>query len=110
MQSIITKYIGPGASRGARVKATSASGKSLTVPYTYESEDGDHDRAATALASKLGWSGTLVRGGTKDGYVYVFANDHRVEIRAANAAGGRRRATAHRAGGKRTARRNLCGC
>ena len=102
MQSIVTKRLSPTDTSGARVKATAANGASVIVPYSYEGDGVADDRAAVKLAAKLGWTGTLVRGSTKDGYAYVFANDHHVTI-GANAAGGRR--TAHRAGGKRPAKR-----
>ncbi len=72
MQAITTKFIGPTNSRGARIKATSGGGHTLTVPYTYEDGHRSHAQAALQLARKLGWEGTLIEGGTKEGMVFVF--------------------------------------
>lgn len=72
MQSITTKFIGPSNTRGSRIKATTAGGSTLTIPYCHESGHGSHSKAAIALARKLGWTGTLVEGCTKDGRVFVF--------------------------------------
>ncbi len=72
-QAIITTYLGPTNSHGSRIKATSGSGKSITVPFDYDGSATDsHERAAYALADKLGWAGTLRGGGTKNGYCWVF--------------------------------------
>ena len=73
MQTITTKFIGPSNTRGARVKATTASGKSLTVPYDHAIGDESHSVAALTLARKLGWSGSLVGGDTRVGKVFVFS-------------------------------------
>lgn len=73
MQAITTKYIGPRAKRGSRIKATSASGQSVTLTYepALRSEE-NHRRVAQALATKLGWHGVWVEGGlNNDGNVYV---------------------------------------
>lgn len=72
MQSITTKFIGPTNHRGARVKATSGGGHTLTVPYSHEDGHRSHAQAALKLARRLGWDGTLIEGGTKDGMVFVF--------------------------------------
>ena len=74
MKAIWTKYLGPTNVRGSRVKA-SAEGVSVTVPYASElNAERAHDEAALALVRKMGWPGTLVRGGRPDmrGYVYVI--------------------------------------
>lgn len=108
MQAVTIKFMGPTNTRGAGYKATSASGKSVSVSKDYElSEAQNAIRAAKALGAKLGWSGEMVLGSTKDGYVAVFASGDRFVLGGANAAGGRR--VAHRAGGKRTTRRNRAG-
>ena len=72
-QSIVTKYLGPTNSRGARIKATIASGaKSYTMPYQYElnSED-NHTAAARELAQRLEWRGDYISGHTATGMVFV---------------------------------------
>lgn len=73
MQTITTKFIGPSNTRGARVKATTASGMSHVVPYDYEMGNKSYAVAALALARKLGWSGSLIEGDTRDGKVFVFS-------------------------------------
>lgn len=74
-QAITTKFIGPTNTRGSRVKATSASGHTLTRPWDYAEEvNANHGRAALALATKLGWHGRWIAGGMGDkagGNVYV---------------------------------------
>jgi hypothetical protein len=75
MQSIFTKYSGATNYRGSRIKATSSSGHSVTVSWDHGlGVDDNHDRAALALAKKLGWHGRMYRGGDKGGKgnVYVF--------------------------------------
>lgn len=58
MQAIETRYFGPTNTRGARIKATTASGISRTVPYDHaENSEGAHWQAAKALAEQLGWAG-----------------------------------------------------
>ena len=49
--AIVTKFIGPTNTRGARVKATLPSGKSVTVSWDHRSED-NHREAAIACAQK----------------------------------------------------------
>ena len=75
MQAIVTKYLGPTNSRGARVKATCQAG-SKTIPWDYALDvAANHDAVAHALARKLGWisqtgaySGELLeRGGMPNG-------------------------------------------
>ena len=73
MQAIETKYLPATNTRGSRIKATSASGLSVTVPYPHELSGMEcHWEAARALVAKLGWgAGEYVAGGTKGGYVFV---------------------------------------
>ena len=80
MQSIATKFIGPSNTRGSRIKATSAGGQTLTIPYCHASGHGSHSKAALQLARKLGWTGTLVEGCTKEGRVFVFSTGEKFEI------------------------------
>ncbi len=74
-QAITTKHLPATNTKPARVKATTASGISLTKSYPI---DGDHEyghkNAALALCQKLGWTGEIVGGATRDGYVFVFVN------------------------------------
>lgn len=89
MQAIATKYIGPTDYKGSRVKATCEAG-SITLHWDDAADSlVNHDRAAVALADKLGWSrdlyGEMVRGeaptSSPHAYVYVFTgknNGHKV--------------------------------
>lgn len=76
MQAIVTKYLAPTNSRGARIKATCHAG-SITVPYNYS--ENPHLDACNALRAKLGWGedthGRMVQGGMPDGTgsCFVFA-------------------------------------
>jgi hypothetical protein len=62
-QAIVTKYIGPTNFRDSRVKATSDAG---TITLSWDDaldSNANHDRAALALASRMGWTGHYVGGG-----------------------------------------------
>lgn len=74
-QTISTKYLNATSSNGARIKATTTSGESLTAAYNYGKEVADaHAEVAQKLKTKLGWKGKMHGGATKDGYVFVFAD------------------------------------
>lgn len=68
MQAIITKYLGPTNSRGARVKAKCQAG-SVTVAWDDALDvDANHYAAVKALVTELGWENmTFVGGGLPDG-------------------------------------------
>ena len=78
MASIVTRYLSATASHGARIKAKSAGGNTLTVNYQYDLSDRDnHMMAACALAKDLGWEGTLIsstlaQGVTDRDYVHIL--------------------------------------
>ena len=77
-QAIVTKYLGPINYRGARIKATTEFGVSLTMPYLYELPPAQcHKVAAVELATKLQWPGVrrMIQGALKGGYVFVFPDD-----------------------------------
>lgn len=72
MQAIETRYFGPGNVRGSRIKATTASGISMTQDLTHETTlEREHYRVAQALADKLKW-GKLIGAETKRGMVFVL--------------------------------------
>lgn len=73
-QAIITKHLKPTGRRQARIKATSASGVSVTVPYGYGESFEEHSAACKALAEKLQWHGEWIGGATADGYAFVQAD------------------------------------
>lgn len=73
-QAIVTKFIGPSYSLGARIKATAEAG-SVTLGYDYAlNADKNHEAAAMALANKFGWGGRWVGGAYDKGYYFVFAS------------------------------------
>ena len=76
MQAITTKF-GAVNQRGAKVTATSSSGLRATVERWTEEYSSNEDkdasrRAVFALCRRLGWTGTLVEGETRRGFLYVF--------------------------------------
>ena len=71
MQAIVTKYHGPGNTRGSCITARCAAG-SIRFGYDHGLDLIDNHRAAAAaLAVKLGWTGpaygSLVAGSLPDG-------------------------------------------
>lgn len=73
-QAIVTKYLGPTDYRSARVKATAQAGTVFVLWDDALDVDGNHERAARALAKRFGWKGVLQGGGMPDGKgnCYVF--------------------------------------
>jgi hypothetical protein len=71
--AIITKYLPPTYTKGARIKA-SANKNSITISYDYaKSGDDPHVEAALALCKKMGWADhELIAGGTDTGCVFVI--------------------------------------
>lgn len=71
-QAITTKSLKPTDRRGARIKATSASGVSVSLSFDYAANEFErHSAACRALAEKLQWHGEWFGGSTKDGHVFV---------------------------------------
>lgn len=80
MKSIETKYYGSTNSRGSRIKATDGD-NSVTVSYDHSlNTERNHAAAALTLARKLKWTGTLIGGGTKAGYVFVLSTGEKFRI------------------------------
>jgi hypothetical protein len=63
-QAIVTKYLAPTNTKGARVKATASLARpSVTIPWDSAwSVERNHEFAAQVLRERLGWSGTLQAG------------------------------------------------
>lgn len=76
MQAIRVKYLGPTNTQGARLKATSSSGLSVTVGRRFSGSDSANEREAVVqLCKKLGWHGCdkMIRAGLSgDESVFVF--------------------------------------
>lgn len=75
MKAIVTKYHGPTDTRGSRITASDEDGNRVTIGYPYElSGEAVHRAAAVALCAKMGWTGDLVAGSLRTGYVFVFTS------------------------------------
>ena len=73
MKAIVTKYHGPTNARGSRISASDEDGNKITISYPYElSGEAVHRKAAEALCEKMEWTGNLIGGSLKNGYVFVF--------------------------------------
>ncbi|WGM47666.1 hypothetical protein KOAAANKH_02548 [Brevundimonas sp. NIBR10] len=70
-----TKFMGPTNHRGSRVKATTVTGKSVTLDWDHALNSGDNHAAAfAAICMKTGRVVTgpvYVNGGFDDGYVFM---------------------------------------
>jgi hypothetical protein len=76
MKAIVTKYHGPTNFKGARITASDEDGNRISISYPYElSGEAVHRKAAEALKEKMNWSGKLVSGSLKTGYVFVFVGE-----------------------------------
>lgn len=77
--SIITKFIGPTNTRGSRVKASTASGLTMTLGWDHALDsDENHQRAAIALATRhWQWLGmaSVISAWTKTGAVHLFIKE-----------------------------------
>ena len=84
MQAIETRFLCPTNTRGARIKAITESGLSVTVHYDHELSGSDaHWPAALALATKLGWHGEWVACSVDSatrGYVFALVSRDGVAI------------------------------
>jgi hypothetical protein len=75
MKAIFTKYHGPTNFKGSRISASDSDGNRVTISYPYElSGEAVHRAAADALCKKMNWTGELVGGSLKNGYVFVFTS------------------------------------
>ena len=76
MKAIVTKYHGPTDFKGSRISASDSDGNRVFISYPHElSGEAVHRLAADALCKKMGWTGKLVSGWTKEGYVFVFTGE-----------------------------------
>jgi hypothetical protein len=81
MKAITTKYIPATNYHCSRVKAFDGDGNSVTIPYDSDlNRDEPFVKAAIILCRKMKWTGKLVSGGTKDGWVFCFAQSETYDI------------------------------
>jgi hypothetical protein len=80
MQTITTKFIQPTNHTGARIKATSSSGISMTRSYEHGmSTEENHEEVAMALAERLGLICDFAVGDMPTGgYVFVPVDHYHV--------------------------------
>lgn len=73
MQAITTKVLPATTTKDRRIKATTASGLSITLGWDHElGNDQNHITAAKALVKKMGWdTGRYYGGTTATGMVFV---------------------------------------
>jgi hypothetical protein len=69
MQAIVTRYLGPTNTKGARIVAECDAGRRV-VSYGHASSE-PHAHAVLELLLELGWGGRWIEGGTKTGNAYV---------------------------------------
>jgi len=80
MIAILTKYVGPTNTRGARVSVSTCNNHRMMVVWADDlGVEENHRRAAQALADKMGWN-------TKDGYAFVSCGDSELRAAASDAA------------------------
>jgi hypothetical protein len=76
MKAIQTKYLGPTNTKGSRIKAYDCDNNAVTVSYDYSlNSEGNHHKAAIALAEKMGWKGNISGGHVSKGMVWVFVDE-----------------------------------
>lgn len=82
MKAIVTKFHGPGNTRGSRVSASDSDGNRVYISLDPTwSHDKSHQMAAIALCQKMGWLGTLYQGFLKSGQeVFVWGPPHGTEL------------------------------
>ncbi len=78
MKAIITRYVPATNTKPSRVIAEAEGGNRHVMTFaSYYGDDargsGPYRKAAEELCMKMDWDGKLIGGGTKDGYVFVFA-------------------------------------
>lgn len=96
MQAITTKYVGATNTRGSRIVASADAGR-VTVSWDYALDVFEnHKKAAEAYCKKKGWTGRLIGGGVKSGYVWVFASGAERDRSRSRAPATRRKASRSR--------------
>lgn len=76
MKAIVTKFHGPSDTKGSRCSASDEDGNRVTISWSQVlNGEAPHAEAAIALCRKQGWTGRLIAGAVKRGYVFVFENE-----------------------------------
>lgn len=80
MKAITTRYLGQTETRPARIIASDLDGHRLIVAWerdaivdvTPHTQEQRHHAAALAFRDSMNWTGDLITGAVKNGYVHVF--------------------------------------
>ncbi len=80
MQTISVKVLPATNTKGTRIKASHEGNvESVIAPRDYGLDlDKDYLKTAKTLKMKLGWTGKMQGGHTKDGMVFVFIDDKNI--------------------------------
>ena len=79
MKAIVTKYHGPGNTRGSRYSASDSDGNRVYVSADNAlNSDENHREACRALLQKMGWKGDMVGGYLGNDMVGVFTTSNYV--------------------------------
>jgi len=82
MKAIFTKYIPATNTKGSRIKAYDGGKNQKTISYDNALNSEElHAKAAIELCKKMNWKGELISGGFNNGYVFVFADSTKYEIK-----------------------------
>lgn len=79
MQTISTRFCGCTNIKGSRIIARTSNGAhKVTLSYNHAlNSEGNHMAAAQELMKRLGWTGSMIGGDTKDGMSFVFYDTNR---------------------------------
>lgn len=75
MQAIITEFRGFTNTLPSRIVAKTGNGQNkrvFSLTHAVGTEEQNHMDAAKMLRDEMGWTGEMVQGSTKWGYVFVF--------------------------------------
>lgn len=79
MVAIETEYRGPTDTRGSHILVRAGDCPAKRYSYDYAAQC-PHDSAVREYCRDMGWQGRLIKGGTKRGYVYVFAQSDSIVL------------------------------
>lgn len=72
MKAIETHFLGQTHSKPARVVASDLDNNRVVIPFAGGIGEVPHRLAAETLKKKMGWTGRIIGGATKNGYTFVF--------------------------------------
>ena len=72
MVAIMTKYLAPTNTKGARIKAYTDTGAKIIIDFPPCNSDEAHRIAARALMARMNWNYEVVQGATAHGSAFVM--------------------------------------